>query len=402
MANEEQLALLKKGVNAWNAWREKNQEVKMDLSEANLCGADLRRAHLDSTNLSEANLRGADLSRADLTRADLKGAQLNEADLSGADLRWAHLSWTNFRKANLRAADLRETDFRKAHLREADLRGAYLYKANFSEARLDKADLSGAHLNEADLSGADLSGADLSEVGLRKANLTEANLTGASLEAAQLIETNLERAILTSCHIHGVSAWKLKLEGAQQFDLIITPYGESIITVDDLEVAQFIYLLLYNEKIRQAIDTITSKVVLILGRFTPERKAVLDQLRDELRKRNYLPIVFDFDKPASEDLTGTVATLAHMARFIIADLTDPNSIPYELGTVVPGTVVPVQPILLKGQREFPMFINLRERYHWVLETYRYSSSKLLIAHLAEKVIGPAEAKARELRVGGSR
>jgi hypothetical protein len=47
-------------------------------------------------------------------------------------------------------------------------------------------------------------------------------------------------------------------------------------------------LLLHNQKVRDVIDTITSKVVLILGRFTDERKAVLDALREELRKRNYL------------------------------------------------------------------------------------------------------------------
>jgi hypothetical protein len=51
---------------------------------------------------------------------------------------------------------------------------------------------------------------------------------------------------------------------------------EPIITVDNIEVAQFIYLMLHNEKIRDVIDTITSKAVLILGRFTGERKAVLD------------------------------------------------------------------------------------------------------------------------------
>ncbi len=92
--------------------------------------------------------------------------------------------------------------------------------------------------------------------------------------------------------------------------------------------------MLKNEKVRQVIDTITSKVVLILGRFTEERKAVLDAIREELRHRDFAPILFDFDKPASKDITGTVETLARMARFIIADLTDPSSIPYELGTVV--------------------------------------------------------------------
>ena len=69
-------------------------------------------------------------------------------------------------------------------------------------------------------------------------------------------------------------------------------------TVDSLEVAQFVYLMLNNERLRDVIDSITSKVVLILGRFTPERKAVLDGLRTVFRDEGYLPILFDFDRPA--------------------------------------------------------------------------------------------------------
>ena len=48
-------------------------------------------------------------------------------------------------------------------------------------------------------------------------------------------------------------------------------------------MAQFIYLLLDNSKIREVIDTVAKKAVLILGRFTPERKAILDALRNVLR-----------------------------------------------------------------------------------------------------------------------
>jgi hypothetical protein len=98
----------------------------------------------------------------------------------------------------------------------------------------------------------------------------------------------------------------------------------------------------------------------------------------------------------SQDLTATVSTLAHLARFIIADLTDPNSIPYELATVVPTNPVPVQPILLSGKREFPMFVNLQQRYDWVLPTYRYEALDPLLASLADKVIAPAEAKVKAL------
>ena len=94
-----------------------------------------------------------------------------------------------------------------------------------------------------------------------------------------------------------------------------------------MEVAQFIPLLLNNQRIREVLDTITSKAVLILGRFTLERRMVLDALREELRRRNYLPILFDFEKPGSRDFTETVSTLDHLTRFIIADLTEPSSIP---------------------------------------------------------------------------
>jgi len=213
---------------------------------------------------------------------------------------------------------------------------------------------------------------------------------------ALLVRAVFNKATLTGARIYGISAWDLQVTGTVQEDLIITPADGRTITVDNIEVAQFIYLLLHNERISSVIDTITSKVVLILGRFTPDRKVVLDAIRDELRKRDYLPIVFDFEKPASKDLTGTITTLANRARFIIADLTDPSSVPHELATVVPGTVVPVQAIILKGQREYAMFPDLMRRHHCVLEPHQYKSKKLLIAQLGKRVIAPAEAKAKEL------
>src|SRR6266566_1097404 len=93
-------------------------------------------------------------------------------------------------------------------------------------ADLNGADLSFAHLSGADLSGADLSGADLSR---------------ADLSRATLVRTNLTQANLTGCQIYGLSAWDLQLEEAKQNNLVITLEGQPTITVDNLEVAQFIY-----------------------------------------------------------------------------------------------------------------------------------------------------------------
>lgn len=211
------------------------------------------------------------------------------------------------------------------------------------------------------------------------------------------MRSNFAKANLTNCRVFGSSAWKIDLKEAIQANLIITDRNEPIITVDNLEVAQFIYLLLHNEKLRDVIDTVGKKAVLILGRFTEERKAVLDAIRDELRKRDYIPILFDFEKPSSRDVTETVSTLAHMARFIIADLTDPRSIPHEMATIVPHLrSVAIRPIILKGQDPYGMFQDFRS-YQWLLPTHEYETEAQLIAELGEKVIVPAEAKVNELR-----
>jgi hypothetical protein len=308
-------------------------------------------------------------------------ADLVEANLNGAYLSRAYLSWA---------------DFRGAYLAGADLSSAYLTGAKLSGGDLTGAKLSGADLTGANLSGADLTGANLSRANLSDANLLGAKLSGADLRRATLVDTDLTRADLTGCRIFGVSAWGLKLEGTKQQNLVITHQdGPAAITVDNIEVAQFIYLMLHNEKIRDVIDTITSKAVLILGRFTDERKAVLDALREELRKRDYLPILFDFNVPATRDITETVSLLARMARFIIADLTDPSSIPKELEAIVPDLAVPVQPLLEGASRPYAMFKDYW-KYDWVLPVYRYEGLKPLLATLAEKVIAPAEVKVKAL------
>ncbi len=86
-----------------------------------------------------------------------------------------------------------------------------------------------------------------------------------------------------------------------------------------------------------------------------------------------------------------------MARFIIIDLTDPSSAPHEMATIIPTCVVPVQPLLLDGdRREYAMFRDLQQRYHWVLPTYRYQDIPSLLASLKERIIDPAEQKAKEL------
>jgi uncharacterized protein YjbI with pentapeptide repeats len=419
MPNEEHVALLKKGVDAWNAWRDGNRNIDPDLSRADLSKAELVDAHLGGANLGGANFSEADLTRANLARvylceanlvwANLGGAYLGGANLSGADLRHANLGDANFSHANLSGAKLGGALLHAADIRWASLSGADLSEANLGAARLLRANLSGANLRgayvgEANLSlanlrGANLGGADLSEANLSRADLGEADLSGANLNAATLVSTDLTGANLTGCRIYGISAWSLELDTTtKQQNLVITPEKAPAVTVDNIEVAQFIYLMLKNEKVRDAIDTITSKAVLILGRFTDERKAVLDALREELRMRNYLPILFDFDKPRSRDTDETITLLARMARFIIADVTDAKAVLQELRGIVPDLPsVPVQSIILATQEEPGMFDHYRNMSSFLKPVHRYADQEQLLADLSDKVILPAEQKVQELR-----
>ena len=373
MANLEHLELLRQGVRVWNAWRTKAPLVHVDLIQADLIGA----------NLSGANLSGANLRRARLKRAELYDANLCGADLGGADLGDAYLIEANLDGANLSAADLGGAYLTRGYLRGANLDGAHLVGAYLAKAHLDGANLNGANLDGANLDWAVLLGA----------KLTEANLCGASL-----VETNLVDAVLTGCRIYGISAWGVKLsEGTKQQGLIITRHNEPAVTIDDLEVAQFVYLLLHNDKLRKVIDTVGRKGVLLLGRFTEGRIAILERLRDELRKRGYVPIVFNFDKPETKDFTETVRLLAGLSKFVIADITNPRSAPLELQAAVPDVMVPFRPIIEEGEEPFAMLQDLWIKHRdWVFEPIYYSSLDALVGALDEKIIRPAEVRFAEL------
>jgi hypothetical protein len=334
MANPEHVEVVKQGAEAIRKWRVENPDVRLELREVDLVNADLIRVDLSEADLSSANLSGADLSGADFCGAHFIGAEVIAANLSGASL----------------------------------------YRAN--------------------LSGANLSGANLLSVNLNEANLSRADLTDANLRASSALDTDLTGAILKGCRVYGMSVWGATLTNATQRDLIITKEDEPTITVDSLEVAQFLYVLLRNEKIRDVLDVITRKVVLILGRFTPKRKPILNAIRERLREHHYVPVMFDFDKPASRSFVETVSTLAHLARFIIADFTDPKIVLQEVEHLATSLAVPIVPILLQGEAEPVSLLDARRGRTYVLGTCYYKGIDDLLASLRSQVIQPAEEAAK--------
>ncbi len=182
MANPEHLAKLKEGVEAWNAWRIRDQVGSVDLGGAELQGLILEGINLKSARLLHADFRGADLGKAELVTSQLRGAYLDDATFSGANLRRADLSDARghgavFIGANLQDAILDGVHFQGAFLVRADLRSAKVRRAHFRGATFRHANLLGADLSEAVLEDA-----DLSKVQLDAGANTAATLSGATID----------------------------------------------------------------------------------------------------------------------------------------------------------------------------------------------------------------------------
>jgi hypothetical protein len=311
-------------------------------------------------------------------------------------------SWNKWRRNNpktrpllfdapLRGKDLSGFNFCNANLIGADLREAILARTNFHEANLG-----GAHLNNAELSDANFCRTDLYETDFSNANLTRANLQG-----TQMARTNFNGATIVDCTIYGMSAWNLKLKGASQGDLKIlyrvgSEQGE--FTVQDIELAQLIFLLLDNTRINNLFDQLTSKAVVILSRFEPkERRQVIDKLRRGLRKGGFLPIVFDFERPPARDLTETIKTLVGLCHFAIVDLTDPRSVPLELYATIADYQVPFVPIIQGDQDPFALFHDF-EKFSWLLQTLTYESAETFSEEAVKRcIIDRASEKWKEIR-----
>jgi hypothetical protein len=374
MANLEHLQILQHGTDAWNAWRRANPDVRPDFGNADLYVEYLNSLYRSIRDRSRLYF---DSDQNNVDYNELEEQLDREAEEAEGLLTPDEFGWPR------KGADLSGADFSGA-----DLTHSTLTRADLSWANLNSADLSEANLGQAILRGADLTGARLN-----KSDLTEANLTRAAL-----VETDLTDADLTGCRIYGISAWGLKTSAeTKQQNLIVTPEDEHEIVTDHIEVAQFIYLLLHNEKIRDVIDTVGRKGVLLLGRFTGGRITVLERLRDELRKRGFLPMVFNFDKPETKDFTETIRLLAGLSHFVIADITNPRSAPLELQATVPECMIPFVPIIEEGEEPFAMLKDLWIMHRdWVFEPIYYSSLERLADALDTEIITPAEVRFAEL------
>ena len=323
------------------------------------------------------------------------------------ELRRGRESWNRWRRRNpsiqpmlarvklgidFKRRQLDGYDFSYTNFTEARLRGVSMVEANLHQAILAGADLAEAHLE----------GANFCRTDLYKTDFTDAHLTGANIQGVQLAMTVLTRADLRKCKVYGLSAWDLDLSAAKDTNLTIkyeSHVGGSTqkeeVVVDGLDLAAFIYATLNNRNIARIVEGTSRKWVLILGRFTGGGKEVLDAAHDKLKAKDYIPVIFDFERPNRRDLIETLMLLAGLSAFVIVDISDPRSAPLELQVIASNYGVPIFPIMRCGSDSFGMFAGLR-KFPWVFPPRRYNTLAELKSTVIDTVIEQAEHEVRRL------
>ena len=143
MANEQHLAILRKGVEAWNMWRRQSEGEALEIART-WADLDLMSLRYQIRNNQQFN----NLLSIDLQDANLEGENLQHANLGLGRFLMEFLmsqGWHDDREWNV-------IHLNKAKLGKADLRNAYLFRAQLNGADFSRANLRGADLGKANLS----------------------------------------------------------------------------------------------------------------------------------------------------------------------------------------------------------------------------------------------------------
>lgn len=236
--NKRHLAMLKKGVRAWNKWRERNPHIIPQLS-----GIDIylgKYSNLDGYNFNDANLAGfkgtvvsfdrASLRRANLEKANFKESGFEEADLTGANLKQVDINSCSFDRAILRNANLSEASIKYSTLIQTDWEGSEINRAKFVDLNLSKAIL-------------------------KKVKISDTKLININFKEANFNETSLYKTILHKCSIYGASFLETNLNNIENKGIYVSPEGNKGLPINDLTLSSLIYLQRYNRpKIKRFID----------------------------------------------------------------------------------------------------------------------------------------------------
>lgn len=295
MTQDDPAHIILQGAKIWNAWRERHPYLDLTFNRPNW---------YDCPGPGGLQLKGKNL--VDFSGMNLSGVRIFNAFAEGLHLRDALFDGSHFEEGDFSRADFRGATFRNTKFNKTILTGANFDGATFINC-----------------------------------NLNRINLVGASFRVQEITETV----------VYGLAAWDLetspemkqsKLVIEKTYDLYsdFMQQGKVPMLVDDIELAQFVYYLSNHKKMRNAINILNDRGVLLLGGFKNGGLERLYAMREWFKHKGYMAMIFDFVRPDSLDLIETVITMAGLSKFIVVDLSGP-SVPAELDAILRAIERPV-------------------------------------------------------------
>jgi hypothetical protein len=287
MAQDDPSQILMQGAKIWNAWRERNPGP-----------VSFNAPHwYDSPGPGGVQIKGTNL-------VTFSGMNLSDISIYNAFAEGLHL---------------RDSVFEDALFEEGDFSRADFSGATFRNTKFNKTILTGARFDGATFVNC---------------NLNRINLVGASFRVKEITETV----------VYGIAAWdlqtsntmkqsKLVIERTYELYSDLIQQGKVPMMVDDIELAQFVYYLSNHKKMRDTLNILNDRGVLLLGRFKDGGLKRLSRMREWFQGKGYMAMVFDFDRPDNLSLTETVVTMAGLSKFIVVDQSG-SSVPAELQAIL--------------------------------------------------------------------
>ncbi|MBT3456145.1 pentapeptide repeat-containing protein [bacterium] len=180
----------------------------INLSGADLTGANFNYSNLTSAKLSESNLTDVNFSNANLTNAlffagyGIPSTNCTRTKFIGATLTGADFTISNLTESNFENALLHGTKFNYSTMKNVAISKAR-YKADSSK-KLAQANFDSAYFSSStNLSGIDFSGLNFSQTTFSNCTMEKANFNSSNLSEVQFDHANLERATFKNATMSG-------------------------------------------------------------------------------------------------------------------------------------------------------------------------------------------------------
>jgi uncharacterized protein YjbI with pentapeptide repeats len=362
-------------------------------SSCDFRGADLESACLDRSTFMDCDFRGAMLDSgrapgATFTRVRFDGARFHHVDFGGC----------RFEGGTIEEAEMYHAIFRDAVLDGVSMKSTRVSFSQFEGIKINsKANLNGIVFEKTPLVGARLEVVDLAESSFRSVDLRNTLWREVNLDLSSFYDVDCDGAELENCHVFGMRICCVRGTPSRQRRITCSALGQPPLLIEDFKLAPFIHELDRDEATGRLIETLATKLVLLLGRFKAGPKELLDRLFAAFRRRGYIPAIIDFKCAGSHSWDEVMLSVAMCAHFVVVDMTDAHAAFAEVPYILASRAVPIKPLIAIGAAEPSQFGGLRRRFAHLLPLFTYDSPESLIDNIDAAVIAPCEAELERLR-----